>query len=511
MVAVGGHRPVDTGAFYTSHGNYEATLLDVRTRMLDAQNLRTRQSYISEVLNYGNIEQEMRAERTINVTTPKSDGTYSLQQDTPLFVHTKFASNTRMTGLTANVSSSTVINYATNLSDARAQPYVGQVIEINGEERTIASFTLPTPTAVGTLTLTEPLTQAPPIGSMILFKGNDFVNPHLTEIYRISDKYGSYILDENRYQVDKGTGIVRYRPTQGAAGNWPLTNVLTGYNAGGDPILGNRTINFSDGIWYPDAVLHEPYYFGKAIPVKQPPPPADTNVNTPAPGAEHLGAIDDPVASGSNGPAAEPGLGTGLSTSFGLPYPDGEYSNIRITAPPGVSFEVELNGAKLAVAHNGGSVLIPFFDPNYQNDQQKANELIDPDIYIQRFVKSGNNHLVIKATQTSAADDASIVVEGFFNGVNLATGAVANNLADPHNITNIKPHAASSVRTLDWSTSRHSVLGIAGKINFRLGDQIALEDANDEVQKAQGVLESLSTIIAGTDINQFQSLLSVIR
>lgn len=506
MVAVGGHRPVDSGAFYTNHGNYEATLLDVRTRMLETQDTRTRQTYITEVLNYGNIEQEMRAERTVNVTTPKTEGTYAMQQDTPMFVHTKFTSNTRMTGLTANASNATTLTYATNSTDAQAQPYVGQVIEVNGEERVIQSFTLPTATAPGTITLESALSQAPPIGSLILFKGRDYVNPHLSETYRITDKYGSYILDDNRYQIDRANGLVRYRPTRGnqagaLSGAWDATN---------------RT----NSIWHPEAALNTPYYFGKMIPVKVPPPAPNTNLvpaDTPA-GAEIVGAVNDPVASGSNGPAAEPGLGGGLSTTFGLPFPDGEYSNIRVTAPPGISFEVELNGTKLAVAHNGGSVLIPFFDPDYENDQQKANEHIDPDIYIQRFIKAGNNHLVIKATQQADANGnaasgnaTGIRVQGFFNGVNLETGAVASNAADPQNLTNIKPHAADSVRTLDWSVSRHSVLGIVGKINFRLGDQIALEDTNDEIQKAQGVLESLSTIIAGTDINQFQSLLSIIR
>jgi hypothetical protein len=419
-----------------------------------------------------------------------------------------------MTGLTANLSNATTITYATNNTDDQAEPYAGQVIEVNGEERVIQAFTLPTATTPGTITFTTPLSQAPPIGSLVLFKGRDYVNPHLTEIYRVTDQFGSYILDENRYQVDRANGLVRYRPSQGTNGSLLLQNVLTGYDIANNPIIGNRTINLANGIWHPENSDGVPYYFGKMIPVKQTPPPANTNLvpaNVPA-GAELLGVLDDPVASGSNGLAAEPGLGAGLSTTFGLPYPDGEYSNIRITAPPGVSFEVELNGSKLAVASNGGSVLIPFFDPNFNNDQRKANELLDPDIYIQRFIKEGNNHLAIKATRTESANgDASIVVEGFFNGVNLATGAVANNPADPQNLTNIKPHSSVSVRTLDWSTSRHSVLGIAGKINFRLGDQIALEDANDETQKAQGVLESLSTIIAGTDINQFQSLLSVIR
>lgn len=509
MVAVGGYRPVDSGAFYTNHGNYEAILLDVRTRMLETQDTRTRQTYITEVLNYGNVEQEMRAERTVNVNTPKTPGPYAMQQDTPMFVHTKYASNTRMTGLTANLSNVNTITYATNNTDDQAEPYVGQVIEVNGEERVIQSFTLPTNTAPGTITLEEPLSQPPPIGSLILFKGRDYVNPHLTEIYRITDKYNSYILDENRYQIDRARGIVRYRPARGNQ-----AGVLNGAWT-----ADNRT----NSIWHPEAALNTPYYFGKMIPVKVTPPPANTNLvpaSTP-PGVEIVGAVNDPVASGSNPliPAAEPGLNPGVqSTQFGLPFPDGEYSNIRVTAPPGISFEVELNGAKLAVVSNGGSVLIPFFDPNYENDQQKANEQIDPDIYIQRFIKAGNNHLVIKATQQadaagnpSSGTATGIRVQGFFNGVNLETGAVGNNPADPQNLTNIKPHAADSVRTLDWSVSRHSVLGIAGKINFRLGDQIALEDANDEVQKAQGVLESLSTIIAGTDINQFQSLLSIIR
>ena len=265
------------------------------------------------------------------------------------------------------------------------------------------------------------------------------------------------------------------------------TATLPNGNAGSP--LPNGT--FTDYVWHPEAVRNTAYYFGKMVPVHTVPPPA---VMAPriVPGVEELGNPVDPVASGSeNGvPIAPPTV----LTTFNLSPPDGQYSNIRISSPPGVTYEVELNGAKLAINNTGGVITIPFFDPNYQNDQLKANESIDPDIYIQRFIKAGNNHLVIRATQTDSASSQGIRVEGTFNGVNLST-----------------TNAYQSINTLDWSTSKRSVLGIVGKIEYKLQDQVALENTNDELQKSQGVLASLTTIIAGTDTNQFRSMLSVIR
>jgi hypothetical protein len=230
-------------------------------------------------------------------------------------------------------------------------------------------------------------------------------------------------------------------------------------------------------------------------------PAAQTDVLDSVTGNEVLGHPDDPVSSGSNAAIALPGV----TTNFGRAYPDGEFSNISISAPAGVTFEVELNGAKLAVFSDpttpgGGNVIIPFFDPDFNNDQLKGSRNVDPDIYIQRFLKEGNNNLVIKATSTTAGSNG-IRVEGTFNGIDLETGAVAGT----------KPHSATSVIASDWSASQHSILGVAGFVNFELGDRIALEDVNDEVQKMQGVLESLSTLIAGIDINQLTSLLSVIK
>lgn len=478
MVNVGGYRPVDGGLFYTNNvNNYEYTLLDLRSRMLETQNIRTRQSYQTVAYNYGNLDEEMRAERNTNVRTPNSNaaytnnglgaGIYNLQNGTPLFIESMFTNSVRYVGLVANGSNATTINYGTDQSDVFSELTVGQEVEINGEIRTVTAVILPTPPTPGspptpgtpgTISLGSPLSAAPPMGSLILIKGRDYVNPHLSETYRVTDKFGSFVTDENRYQVDRINGLVRYRPSAGT---------------------------LATSVWHPAAQVGEAYYFGKMIPVTVPPQPAGPATDGVV-GNEELGNPVDPIA-----PNALPTV----QTAFVVAPPDGQFSNIRVTAPAGVSFEVELNGAKLAVVGAGGTVTIPFFDPNHQNDQLKANEGIDPDVYIQRFIKAGNNHLAIKATQTTSAAGANgIRVEGIFNGVDLTTA-----------------NAPTSVNTLDWSASRHSVLGIVGKVDFKLGDRIALEDVNDEIQKAQGVLESLTTIIAGTDVNQFESIFSVIR
>lgn len=517
MVAVGGSRPVDGALFYMKTDDYENTLLDVRSRMLETEEIRTRQAYNSVVRNYGNLDLEMAAERSVTVTTPKTGANYTLDADTPLFLETMRSDVDKYIGLVATGSNASVINYGTNTSDIFQSLYIGATVEINGQERTVQNYTAPTATTPGTITLTNALVPAPDIGAMIVIKGRDYKNPHNSEIYRVTDKFGSYLANTDaatpanpiqdeleRYQVDPNNGLVRYRPDHGFKPNGvtlPASGVGNGFTQD----------DLDNSIWHPDAQLDIPYYFGKMIPVVHVPPGA-TDLATPIAGAETLGEKVDPVDS-------TPGT-TDITTqtTLGFPYPDGEYTNIRVAAPPGVSVEVELNGAKLAVAHAGGEIIIPFYDPNYQNDDLKASELIDPDIYIQRFIKAGNNHLVIKATETATKDALGNItgsnsngvegvrVQGYFNGVNLETGAVTVDSS-----RNLKPHSADSVRTLDWSTSRNSILGIVGKIDFDLGDRIQMEDVNDEVNKAEGVLESLTTIIAGTDINQFQSILSVLR
>ncbi len=488
MVAVGGARALDGALFYTNTTQYENLLLDIRTRMLETQDIRTRQSYKAVIRNYGNIEEEMFAERSTNVTTPSAnanynnplgDGVYAMAQGTPLFAEQMYTNNTRYAGLVAVASTANTINVGTNMYDLPTTFHVGEEIEINGEQRTVTGVTQPTATTGAILNLGTALSAAPPIGSLVVIKGRELVNPHLNETYRVTDKYSSYVVDQNRYQIDRNQGYVRYRPS-------------TPVGASTD----------ARSIWHPEDAINVPYYFGKMIPVKIAPPPAGPTTDGVT-GNEELGNPVDPVLQTAL-PASLDTPVAGTLTNFPiLTPPDGQYSNIRITVPTGVSVEVELNGAKLAVQHTGGTFTIPFFDPNYENDQLKANESIDPDVYIQRFVKAGDNNLVIKATRTSAANgNAGVLVEGVFNGVDLTTGALA---------ATGKPHAAISVQTSDWSASRHSILGIVGKVDFDLGDRIALEDSSDEIAKAQGVLESLTTLIAGTDINQFQSMLSVIR
>ncbi|PKL78471.1 MAG: hypothetical protein CVV27_03255 [Candidatus Melainabacteria bacterium HGW-Melainabacteria-1] len=496
-VPIGGFRPADGVLFYTQNHNrnYENLLLDVRSRLLETQDTRTRQTYRVVPRNYGNIDEEMLAERNSVVNTPNSNaaytnhpgplgpGQYSHAQGTPFFLEQIFANNERYVGLVAS-NVGTAMTIGTNRSDIPTDLYVGQIIEVNGEARTITAIgATPTATQGYSITLNAAFSTNAPIGSMTLIKGRDDVNPHLTEAYRPTDKYGSYIIDENRYQVDRNHGLIRYRPSIGS-------------------------FSPANAIWHPENTIGVAYHFGKMVQVQTVPPPAGPGAALPGGDLddgvqdnEVLGQPIDPLLTTQN-PAATVADAANL-TNFILPAPDGQYSNIRVSAPAGVSFEVELNGAKLAIVSAGGSVLIPFYDPDHTNDHLKANQNIDPDVYIQRFIKEGANHLVVKATRTaSAAGATGIRVEGVFNGVDMSTGAVA---------ATGKPHPAVSVHTLDWSASRHSVLGIVGKVDFDLGDRIALEDINDEVQKAQGVLESLTTIIAGTDINAFQSLLNVLK
>ena len=527
MVAICGYRPVDGALFYTNNRNYEITLLDLRSRMLEGQNIRTRQSYKVTARNYGNIEEEMFAEQTQTVNTPNSNaaftnnglgaGNYSHVLGTPLFLEQHFASSDRYVGLVATGSNATTIRFGTTSSDVYSQMHVGEEIEVNGELRTVTAFTAPTATAAGSITVSGGFSATPDIGSLIMIKGRDYVNPHQNEFYRVTDKYGSYTIDNNRYQVDREHGLIRYRPNVGTVG------------ASTDP-----RFSYTNSVWHPSYALATPFYFGKMVPVRTVPPPAGPGP-VPGPddgvtGNEQLGAVDDSVASGSNptvtiaGPAVLTGFTAGATPS--LVAPDGEYSNVRVSAPEGIPFTVELNGAILAVSDGspkfdinnnpvGNSVIIPFFDPNFENDQQKANEGADPDVYIQRFIKTGDNVWAIKATENNRnaagtpianAFGRGLRIEGTFNGTDLETGAIAASLTGQN-----KPHASVSVKTLDWSASRNSILGIVGKVDFDLGDRIALEDVNDEVQKMQGVLESLTTLIAGTDLNQFQSMLSVFK
>lgn len=474
VVPVGGGYVVG-GLIMDSGNSYENNLYSLRAKMLEVQEVQTRSAYKTVVRNFGNVDLEMFAERDVDVVTPNTGEAYRLRAGTPMFVETMRNDVVDFVGL---VSASAGTSITLEAGAAAARLYVGAVLEINGEQRTITNI------AGDVVTVNSAYRTDPPTGSIAMRRGQDMVNPHLLAVHRITDKYGSNIIDDNRYQVERATGMVRYLPIAGTAPT----------DASGAAI--------QNTIWHPSnqtplaGQSAEPYYFGRSTNITVLPPPAGEDPGTAVP-YELLGEVDDPVASGSNGPINDP---TGMNgtipatTNFALPAPNGEYSNIRIEAPPGVAFEVELNGAKLALSSSGGVIIIPFFDPNFTNDSIKANQSIDPDIYIQRFLKLGENVLTIKATQGDGSNGNGIRVDGMFNGVNLSTAG-----------------SSTSVNPRDWSTSRHSILGIAGKIDFQLGDRIALEDISDSVQKAQGVLESLTTLLAGTDLNALQSLLSVIR
>lgn len=489
MVAVGGYSTVNGNIM--PFGDLEHVLMQLRAHGLDTQEIKTRAAYRSVPRNYGNVDLEMTAEltRPVNVFNA-TNSAYNMPVGTPLFVETMRGDSARYVALVSASPAANQIQIDRVQTPMNSQLHVGEMIEVNGEQRTITAIGV----AGNTLTVTvdanfnNVVAGVVPLGSTIIIKGHDHANPHLSPVHRLTDKYGSNIIDDNRYQIDRITGIIRYRPAFGSFG--------------------------ANSIWHPEAQLNKPYYFGREMVIRRTPPPAGpgdiSTLPLPAPqtdvfdsvtGNEVLGHPDDPVSSGSNGPIAAPNV----TTNFGRAYPDGEFSNIRITAPQGVTFEVELNGAKIAVysdptSPGGATVTIPFFDPEFNNDQLKGSRNVDPDIYIQRFLKEGKNNLVIKATSTVAGNNG-IRVEGIFNGINLETGAVAG----------VKPHSATSVIASDWSASQHSILGVAGYVNFELGDRIALEDVNDEVQKMQGVLESLTVLISGIDINQLTSLLSVIK
>lgn len=492
MVAVGGYRSVPSNIM--PFGDLEFVLMQLRAQNLENQEIKTRNTYRTVARNYGDVNLEMTAELTRNVTVPSNIATYSMPAGTPLFIESMRADTVRYAGLVSSSANGTTLSLDKSQTPFESLLHVGEEIEVNGEQRTITALGVAGNTVTVTVgaAFTNLVTGIVPLGSMVLIKGHDYVNPHMSAVNRLTDKYGSNVIDDNRYQVDRLSGLIRYRPSFGSLNN---------------------------SIWHPDAQLNKPYYFGRELEIRRIPPPAGppdppNGLGDGVANNEQLGMRDDPVASGSNPltPIAAPGTGAGQITNYGRSYPDGEFSNIRITAPPGVTFEVELNGAKLAIYSDptnsaGANLTIPFFDPDFNNDQLKGAQNIDPDIYIQRFLKNGNNNLVIKATSTVAGQNG-IRVEGIFNGVNLETGPdTFQNVG----LANPKPHSAASVITSDWSASQHSVLGIAGKVDYELGDRVRLEDVNDEIQKAQGVLESLTTLISGIDINPLNSLLSIIR
>jgi hypothetical protein len=486
MVAVGGFHPAQGNIM--AFGELEHVLMHLRAQNLENQEIRTRSAYRTEARNYGDISLEMTAETTQNITPPGSPATYSMAAGTPIFIETMRSDSVRYSGLVSAAASTTSVTLDRSQTPLESLLHTGEEVEINGEQRRINNVVVAGNTI--TLTLANALSVVPPIGSVVLIRGRDFANPHMSAVHRVTDKYGSSIIDSNRYQVDRISGRIRYRPSAGT---------------------------LADSVWHPENLLNKTYYFGREMSIQRIPPAAgvpDANGGDGIVGNEELGVRDDPVASGSNPltPIAAPGTAVGQITNYGRNYPDGEFSNIRITAPQGVAFQVELNGATIAVFSNANAVgnttvTIPFFDPDFNNDQLKGAQSVDPDIYIQRFLKQGDNNLVVKATATQAGN-TGIRVEGIFNGVNLATGAAAFQVVGQNNP---KPLSSASVIPTDWSASQFSVLGVVGKIDFELGDRIALEDVNDEVQKTQGVLEALTTLIAATDINQVRNLLSAIK
>lgn len=475
MVAVGGYRPAD-GIIYFN-GNHEHVVLDIRAKLLEQQRIQSRSAYRTVARNYGDVSLEMFAERSLidygggndaRAISPSSNSPYNILSGTPLFIETMRNDVVDHVGLIRSGGAGTTFTMDT--ADVINKLHIGEIIEISGQSRTITNIV----DAAGVSTITVNAAITTDIGDMVLQRGMDYRNPHLNEVYRVTDKYGSFNLDNERYQVDRINGIVRYRPSVGQNG-------LDMWHPEDDPTLGINN-------------LRKPYYFGRQFTVSTLPPVA----GDVAAGGEGLGIPVDPVTA-TDGP--------GVTTAFGFPTPNGEYSNIHLTVPPGMSYEVELNGAKLALGYNGTNanqtIIIPFFDPNHTNDYLKADR-IDPDIYISRFVVEGVNNLAIRASRgqfDSDADgildtdtDRGISVQGVFNGVDLDSG-----------------NSAVSNDATDWSVSQHSILGIAGKIDFDFGDRITMENVNDEIQKIQGALESLTTIIAATDVNQLDTILSVIR
>lgn len=497
VVPIGGSRTIP-GLIY-SYGEHEHIVLDLRAKMLESNEIKTRSAYRTIPRNYGDLSMEMSAETTSNVTTPFSAVTYSMDASTPIFVETMRADSVAYAGMAQGGSTTTVINLP--MAPNNLGLYVGAEIEINGQTRIVQA------TGATSITLTAALPAAPSIGSLVLLHNRrDIPNPHPNQVYRFTDKYGSAIVEGNRFQVDRETGLIRYRPL---GNNTGLNNLATAgftYTAQNDSVPAGH-------IWHPEALLNKNYYFGRAIEISQLPPVASAAASAVV---EQWGETTDPVASN----AAPTTL-----TNFTLTGNNGQYSNIRVTIPPGVGVDIELNGGKLLTTINttGAAVqaTIPFFDPVYDNDHLKATENIDPDTYIQKYLKMGFNQFGIKAFATVAGNaNRGVRLEGQFNGITLDTAnahvSAPETGFDPrqsqlagvaYNTTTPLSYARNS----DWSTSQWSVLGTAGRIEFELADRVALEDVTDQFARQTAVLESLTTIIAGTDINQVNSMFSVIR
>jgi hypothetical protein len=184
VVPVGGGYVVG-GLIMDSGNSYENNLYSLRAKMLEVQEVQTRSAYKAVVRNFGNVDLEMFAERDVDVATPNTSDTYRLRAGTPMFVETMRNDVVDYVGL---VTAATGNSITLEAGAAAAKLYIGAVLEINGEQRTITNI------AGNVVTVNSAYRTDPPTGSIAMRRGQDMVNPHLLAVNRITDKYGSNIM-----------------------------------------------------------------------------------------------------------------------------------------------------------------------------------------------------------------------------------------------------------------------------------------------------------------------------
>lgn len=504
-------------------GAIEHQLLDMRAKMKESNEIYHHKTQLAVARNYGDLDLEMVSERTITtagaavdqIRARFSDTPYQLDAGTPLFIARSRGDVHSFAGRIGDqpvAGQNTALGNGVALTlDQPASAYgliAGKKININGEDRTITAV------AGNTITLDLDLSVAPQQGAQITTVGRNVANPHLEPVYHVTDKYGTGYLDENRYHIDYSSGLIKYRPDNGTLAN---------------------------SIWHPEAAVDKPYYFGRKLDIQTLPPPdilgQDNNLGTDviAGGStttvvnltQTVAALNINVgekvtingetriitaAGGSSITLIAPLTAAPLAGAQAKfidrsdPVLPNNFTNLVITAPAGVVLEVQLNGGIVASTSDASrGLFVPFYDNAPDNDNLKEDESIDPDNYLYKYLKVGGNHLVIKATEPNGLGARGVRVEGrdglgnatpapLFYGVDISTNN-SDISADP----------------LDWSTSQHSVLGIAGKIDFQIADRNRLEDLVDLTEQNNGVLESLTSMLSDLDINHLKSLLATVR
>lgn len=105
---------------------------------------------------------------------------------------------------------------------------------------------------------------------------------------------------------------------------------------------------------------------------------------------------------------------------------------------------------------------------------------------IQPFLKQGENQIVVQTKRATAGLGDFKLTAGNIGGVNLTTAAG------------------------NWSVSRNSALGIAGRVDFKVYEGGALHKRADRIMSANAVLDSLTGILRA-ESQYFDSLLSIVK